>query len=238
VIAGGSIMRAATDVREKLFQLAAHLMEAAPGDLELGDGEIHVKGSPDRSTAIGYLAYLAYLGGPALPDDFERGLTSTKAYDPPETYSNGVVATIVEIDPGTGAVEIEKLAVVEDCGVMLNPLVVDGQVAGAIAQGIGTALLEECIYDESGQFLSATLMDYLYPSSTEIPAMEISHIETPSPVTIGGIKGLGEGGTIAAPAAVLNAIVDALAHLGARCDHSPLKPSDILELLPDGAPAA
>ena len=127
---------------------------------------------------------------------------------------------IVEVDPGTGEIAIEQLVAVEDCGVMLNPMIVEGQVAGAIAQGLGSALLEECVYGEDGQFLSATLMDYLYPTSMEVPPIQIEHIETPSPVTIGGVKGVGEGGTISAPAAILNAIADALQPFGASIDRS------------------
>jgi carbon-monoxide dehydrogenase large subunit len=238
VVAGGAIVRAATDVRAKLFALAAHMMEASAEDLELGEGEIHVKGSPDRTMSVANLAYLAYLGGPKLqPEGFEPGLTSTRSYDPPDTYANGTVGVIVEVDPGTGEIAIEQLVAVEDCGVMLNPMIVEGQVAGAIAQGLGSALLEECVYGEDGQFLSATLMDYLYPTSMEVPPIQIEHIETPSPVTIGGVKGVGEGGTISAPAAILNAIADALQPFGASIDRSPLGPSDVLALVPE-KPAA
>jgi len=236
VVAGGAIVRAAGDVRSKLFELAAHMMEASVEDLELGEGVIQVKGSPDRSMPVATLAYLAYLGGPSLqPEGFEPGLTSTRFYDPPDTYANGVVAVVVEVDPEIGVVAIEQLVAVEDCGVMLNPMIVDGQVAGAIAQGLGSALLEECVYGEDGQFLSATLMDYLYPTTMDVPPMRIEHIETRSPVTIGGVKGVGEGGTIAAPAAILNAIVDALQPFGATVDRSPLGPSDVLALIPDVA---
>ena len=237
VVAGGAIVRAATDVRAKLFELAAHMMEASVVDLELGEGEIRVKGSPDRTMPIATLAYVAYLGGTKLrPEGFEPGLSSTRTYDPPDTYANGTLGVIVEVDPGTGEVAFERGVVVEDCGVMLNPMIVEGQVAGAVAQGIGSALLEECVYGEDGQFLSATLMDYLYPTSMEVPPIEIDHIETPSPVSIGGVKGVGEGGTIAAPAAVLNAIVDALQPFGATVSRSPLTPSDVLALVPEHRP--
>jgi carbon-monoxide dehydrogenase large subunit len=232
VIAGGGVIRAATDVRNQLFDLAAHLMEASPHDLEFGDGEVRVKGSPERSTPIATLAFLSYLGGAAaLPEDFEPGLSSTRFYDPPETYSNGCAVAIVEVDRETGVVKIERIVAVEDCGVMLNPMIVEGQVAGAIAQGIGAALLEESVYDDGGQFVSATLMDFLYPSSTEVPPLEIAHIETPSTVSEGGIKGVGEGGTICTPAAILNAVADALSEDGVRVETSPLGPSDVLDLI-------
>jgi carbon-monoxide dehydrogenase large subunit len=234
VVAGGGIIRAATDVRNRLFDLAAHMLEANVADLELGDGQVTVAGSPSKGVPISDLAFLAHLGGPALPEDFEPGLHSTRSYDPPETYSNGVAAAIVEVDPETGVAIIERMVAVEDCGVMLNPMIVEGQVAGAIAQGIGAALLEEAVYDEEGQFLSATLMDFLYPSSTEVPPLQIAHIETPSTVSIGGMKGVGEGGTISTPAAVLNAIADALSPFGARIDRSPVGPSDLLALVDAG----
>ena len=229
VIAGGSIIRAATDVRTRLFELAAHMMECSVDDLQIGEGRVSVKGSSDRYVPITDLAFVAHLGGPALlPDGFEPGLHSTRFYDPPETYSNGTTIAVVAVDAATGMVEIERLIAVEDCGVMLNPMIVEGQVAGAVAQGIGAALLEEVSYDESGQFVSATLMDFLYPSTTEVPAIEIAHLETPSTVSIGGMKGVGEGGTICTPAAIINAVADALTPFGARFDRSPLRPSDVL----------
>jgi carbon-monoxide dehydrogenase large subunit len=232
VIAGGAIMRAATDVREKLCTLAAHLMEVSVEDVELGEGKIFVKGTPSRATSISELAGLAYLGGAALPEGFETGLTSTRPYDPPETYSNGATGVIVEVDPETGIVKIDRLVAVEDCGVMLNPLIVEGQVAGAIAQGIGAALLEEIVYEDDGQLVSANLKDFLYPSTTEVPPMEIAHLETPSAVTLGGMKGVGEGGTICAPAAVLVAVYDALREFDIRIERSPMGPNAVLELIP------
>jgi carbon-monoxide dehydrogenase large subunit len=231
VIAGGSVMRAATDVRNRLFEVAAHLMEANVHDLELGEAEVRVKGSPDRGTPLTDLAFLSYLGGPALPPGFEPGLSSTRFYDPPDTYSNGTAIAVVEVDPETGEISIERIVAVEDCGVMLNPMIVEGQVAGAIAQGIGAALLEETAYDEGGQFVSATLMDFLYPSSTEVPPLEIDHIETPSTVSEGGMKGVGEGGTICTPAAVLGAVADALREYDIKIESSPIGPSDVVALV-------
>jgi carbon-monoxide dehydrogenase large subunit len=236
VVAGGSVIRAAADVRNRLFELAAHVLEASEQDLELAAGAVQVKGSPRSSVPIADLARFAYLGGPALPDDFEPGLQSRRSYDPPETYSNGTAIAVVEVDQETGLIEIVRLVAVEDCGVMLNPMIVEGQVAGAIAQGIGAALLEEAIYDENGQFLSATLMDFLYPSSTDVPSLEIAHLETPSTVSVGGLKGIGEGGAICTPAAILGAVSDALTHLDVRVDASPLTPSDLFDLIEAGRP--
>ena len=156
-------------------------------------------------------------------------MTATRSYDPPETYANGTIVAIVEVDVATGFVDLQRVVAVEDCGIMINPMIVEGQVAGAIAQGIGAALYEECVYDDDGQARSTTLMDYLYPSTTEVPMIEMVHIETPSPVTEGGIKGVGEGGTIAAPAAIACAVADALAPFGIQIDRTPITPAYLLE---------
>ena len=165
---------------------------------------------------VGFTAYFGAFVGGTRPPGIDPALTSTRSYDPPETYANGCAAAVVEVDVETGVVTVEQLAIVDDCGVVLNPLVVDGQLAGAVAQGVGGALYEELVYDEDGNFLAGTLLDYLYPTTLEIPAIEVGHIETPSPVTEGGVKGCGEGGTICEPAAVVNAVADALS--SARSD--------------------
>ena len=229
VVGGGAIIRAAKDVREKLLSLAAHAMEANPDDMELNDGRAFVRGAPQRAMTVAEIAGFAHFGGHRRPEGIEPALTATRSYDPPETYSNGTIVAVVEVDVETGIVHLLRLISVEDCGTMLNPLVVDGQVAGAIAQGVGAALYEECIYDDTGQLLTGTLMDYLYPTTMQVPDIEIEHIQTPSPRTEGGIKGLGEGGTIAAPAAVVNAIADALVPFGVAIDRTPVTPSYLLE---------
>ncbi len=234
VIGGGSITRAAEEVREKIIAIAAHAMEASPADIELYDGNATVKGSPDKSMPmlmIGFTAYFGAFVGGTRPPGIDPALTATRSYEPPESYGNGCIAMVVEVDAETGEVEIEKVAAIGDCGVMLNPMVVDGQLAGATAQGIGGALYEDLPYDENGQFLAGTLLDYLYPSTMEIPPIEIDHIETPSTVTEGGIKGAGEGGTIAAPAAVAAAVADALSPLGVSVDRTPLGPSRVVTLI-------
>jgi carbon-monoxide dehydrogenase large subunit len=158
-------------------------------------------------------------------------LTSTRSYDPPETYANGCVAAVVEVDAETGSVTVEKVVIVDDCGTILNPMVVDGQLIGAAAQGVGGALYEELRYDEDGNFLAGNLLDYLYPSTLEIPPIEVGHLQTPSPVTDGGVKGCGEGGTIATPAAVVNAVVDALSPFAVSVERTPLDPSHVLSLI-------
>jgi carbon-monoxide dehydrogenase large subunit len=226
VIGSGAIMRAAGDVRDKLLAIAAHLFEAASEDLELADGRISVLGSPDKSFTIREVATAAYWG--PRPDDIDPALIATRSYDPPETYSNACIAVVVEIDGETGQVKLERIVAVEDCGTVVNPAVVDGQVIGAIAQGIGAVLYEQLPYDEDGNFLAGTLVDFLYPTATEVPAIEVDHLETPSPVTEGGIKGMGEGGLIGGPSAIVNAISDAL---GVPVDRTPLRPCDVLDLV-------
>jgi carbon-monoxide dehydrogenase large subunit len=232
VIAGGAIMKAGREVRERVLRIASHLMEVSPDDLELDDGRATVKGVPSRFVTIQEIAQTAYFGGRNRPEDVEAGLSATRAYDPPETYSNGTCAAVVEVDVETGQIRIDRFYVCEDCGTMLNPMIVDGQMHGGIAQGLGLAVLEGIVYDESGQLQSATLMDYLYPSATEVPNIEISHLETPSPVTEGGIKGMGESGTLAGEAAVLNAIADALSPFGRIViTTSPIGPSEVRDLI-------
>ena len=234
VVGGGATIRAGTEVRAKLAELAAHMLEAAPGDIEIRDGFASVVGDSRIRVPVADIAGFAYFGGPARPPDMtEPALTATRSYDPPQTYSNGCVVAMVEVDPKTGIVAIEEIVAVEDCGTMLNPMIVDGQVAGAIAQGIGSALFEELVYSEDGQLLTGSLMDYLYPSTMEVPPVRIEHLTTPSDVTEGGIKGVGEGGTVAAPAAVLNAVADALAPFGVVVNRMPFRPQDIWSAVQD-----
>lgn len=232
VIAGGGILRAGREVRDKIIRIAANSMEVSPEDIELLDGNATVRGVPGRSMTTKEIAFLAYQGGPARPAGMEPALTGTRSYDPPETYSNGTLVAIVEVDPETGKVDLQHVACCEDCGTMLNPMVVDGQVHGAVAQGIGGAMYEDLHYDSEGQFTAGTLMDYLYPSTTEVPGMDVSHIETPSVVSESGIKGMGESGNIAAGAACLNAIADAIRAFGkVQITKSPIGPSEVLELI-------
>jgi carbon-monoxide dehydrogenase large subunit len=234
VIGYGAITRAAAEVAEKVKQIAGHALEVSPDDIELRDGNAVVRGAPEKSMPMMMVGFTAYFGafvGGSRPPGIDPALTSTRSYDPPETYANGCCAAIVEVDVETGVVTVERVAIVDDCGVMLNPLVVDGQMTGAAAQGIGGALYEELSYDQDGNFLAGTLLDYLYPSTMEIPAIEVGHIQTPSPVTEGGVKGCGEGGMIAAPAAVANAVADALSPLGVTIDRTPLDPNRVLELI-------
>jgi carbon-monoxide dehydrogenase large subunit len=225
VIGGGAALIAARKVRTKLIKLASHLLEAAADDIVLEDGAAKVAGT-DRSITIAKLAREAYtqthkFGG------IEPGLTESGTYDPPGTFSNACHIAICEVDIETGGVKLEKFLVAEDAGRIINPMIANGQVHGGIAQGIGNALLEEIIYDESGGILTATLADFMPPTAREIPPIELHHIETHSEATITKAKGLGEGGTIGAPAAVVNAINDALSPFGVSIDEIPATPQRI-----------
>jgi CO/xanthine dehydrogenase Mo-binding subunit len=229
LIAGGSVLRATDDVRQKLLRIAAHDLEANEADLDIMDGVVSVQGSPDRALNVSDVAAAAYAG--RVPAGLDPSLTSTRSYDPPATYSNACIACVVEVDVETGRVSVERIVAVEDCGTILNPMIVDGQVAGAVAQGVGAVLYEGLPYGEDGQFLAGSLGEFLYPTAPELPDVEVDHLVTPSPLTEGGIKGMGEGGLIGAPAAVVNAIADALAPFGVTIDRTPLRPCDVLALI-------
>jgi carbon-monoxide dehydrogenase large subunit len=234
VIGYGAISRAAAEVADKVKQIAGHALEVSPEDIELREGNAVVRGAPEKSMPmlmIGFTAYFGAFVGGTRPPDMDPALTSTRSYDPPETYANGCCAAVVEVDAETGVVMVERLAIVDDCGVVLNPLVVDGQLIGAAAQGVGGALYEELIYDDDGNFLAGNLLDYLYPTTLEIPTIDVGHLETPSPVTEGGVKGCGEGGMISGPSAVVNAVADALAPLEVTIDRTPLDPNRVLGLI-------
>src|SRR4051794_15991051 len=228
VVGGGATHRAAGALGDRLRHLAAHLLEAAPGDIELRGGRAEVRGSPDRGLAFADLARIAYLEAQKLPEDVDPGLEAQASFDPPGTFSNATHGCIVEVDPETGAVCIERYVVAEDCGVMINPAIVEGQVRGGIAQGIAAALYEELVYTEDGQPQTASLMDYLVPTAAEIPAVEIHHLVTPSEFSETGAKGMGEGGTMGAPACVATAVADAVAHLGIEVDRLPIRPDRLL----------
>ena len=232
VLAGGAAILAGRTVREKMLVIAGHLLEADPADVTPADGRYAVRGMPDRSVTVRQIARAAYSGAKQLPKGLEPGLEATRFYDPYYgTASNATHAAMVEIDRATLEVKTLRYVVVEDCGRMVNPLIVDGQVHGGVAQGIGAALLEEIVYDDQGQLLSGTLMDYVVPSACEIPMMEVHHVETPSPVTLGGFRGMGEGGTIGAPAAIANAVADALAPLKIEIAELPVTPERLFRLI-------
>ena len=226
VISGGATLIAAQKVRAKLVKIASHLLEVAGGDIVLEGGAAKVAGT-DRSVPIAALAREAYTQTHRFNGDIEPGLTETGTYDPPGTFSNACHVAIVEVDIETGKVAIEKYLVAEDAGRIINPMIAEGQVHGGVAQGIGNALLEEIIYDGDGGILTANLADYMPPTAREIPPIELHHMETPSTQSITKAKGLGEGGAIGAPAAVINAINDALSPFGAAIDEIPATPQRI-----------
>ena len=226
---GGTVAVAADQVRARLQVLAGHLLEAGVEDVVLEGERAYVRGLPDRAVAIAELARLAYSpprGG--LPAALGPGLSATVYFDPPgPTFSGGVHVAVVEVDPATGRVRVARYVVVEDCGPVVNPTIVEGQVHGAVAQGLGEALQEALAYDEDGQLLTGTLMDYALPKADDVPAFEIGHLETPSPIMPGGVKGMGEGGTIGAPAAVANAVADAVRAHGVRITALPIRPETL-----------
>jgi carbon-monoxide dehydrogenase large subunit len=226
VISGGASLIAAQKVRAKLIKIASHMLEAAPGDILLEGGRATVAGT-DRAVTVAAMAREAYTQTHRFKGEIEPGMTETGSYDPPGTFSNACHVAIVEVDVETGHVKVEKFLVAEDAGKIINPMIADGQVHGGIAQGIGNALLEEIIYDESGGILTANLADYMPPTAHEIPPIELHHIETPSTTSITKAKGLGEGGCIGAPAAIINAINDALTGYGVQIDEMPATPQRI-----------
>jgi carbon-monoxide dehydrogenase large subunit len=234
VVAGNSAFAAAQRVRDKALCLAAHLLEAAPADLVLVDGGVEVQGASSRRLSLAELSAAA-APGKSLPSGMEPGLESTHYFLAPRaTFASGLHVAVIEIDRETLDLTILEYAVVSDAGPLINPLIADGQIVGGVAQGIGGALFEELAYDEQGALLSQSLLDYCVPTARQIPFVKIAHLYTKSPLNPLGVKGLGEGGAIAPPAALANAVEDALGHLGVRVDATPLTPSRLAALL--GAP--
>ena len=235
VLGGGAVWQASDIVRGNLLKIAANIMEANAADLEIDEGVIQVKGSPQHRMTVAEVARAAYHRPEKLPKGLmPADLTIIQSYDAPPGYgafTNSVHAAVVEVDVPTGHVKILRYAVVEDCGVMINPMIVDGQVHGGALQGIGGAMLEHLVYDDTGQLLSTTLMEYLLPSAEDSPHIEVYHLQTPSPFTVGGFKGMGEGGAIAPLPALANAVTDALASLGVAVDALPLSPDRVRSLI-------
>ncbi len=231
VLAGGAGTLAAKAVKDKVLNAASHLLEASAADLVAEDGRISVAGT-DRYVTFREVARAVYSEMGRLPPDAREELAATKTYDPIfGTTTSATHIAAVELDLETCQVRIERYAVAEDCGKLVNPLIVEGQVHGGVAQGIGAALLEEVIYDAEGQLHTASLVDYLVPSACEVPPMTVVHLESSSPTTLGGFRGMGEGGTIGAPAAIANAIADALSPLGIEINELPVTPERLFRLI-------
>ena len=229
VMAGGAVSRSSQVLADRIIRIGAHLMQCEPGEARLEGGRVF---GPGSDVSMREIAKVWYLRPEQLPDDVDvGGLEATVGYKPKVdtgAFSYATHAALVAVDPQTGLVEILDYVVVEDCGTVVNPMIVDGQCYGGTAQGIGTALYEESPYDGAGQPLASTLLDYVLPGTTEVPNIRITHLETPSPYTEHGIKGVGEGGAIAPPGAIVNAINDALAGLGVEIGETPATPKRIL----------
>jgi len=230
VTLSAAIHHASERLREKAFAIAGNLLECAPADLELRDGGVGVVGVPGDTVSLSRLAHAARPGWDhGRPPGVDAGLKETHYWEPPTvTWSYAVHAAIVEVDPEIGRVTIDKYAVAHDCGVVVNPLLVEGQIAGGTTQGIGGALLEELPYDSEGQLLAGSLADYLVPTASDVPDMAMAHQHTPSPLNPLGVKGVGEGGAVAPPAAIANAICDALSPFGVEFNATPVKPEQIV----------
>jgi carbon-monoxide dehydrogenase large subunit len=223
-VGGEAVARAATKVADKAREVVAHQLEAAPEDIELRGGRFVVRGSPDKGKTLAEVAGVAYLGID-LPEGMEPGLEATTFYDPENfVFPFGAHACVVEVDVETGKVNVVRYVAVDDCGPAINPLLIDGQVHGGVVHAIGQALYERVEYDEAGQLISGTFVDYALPTAAELPSLETDRTETPSPVNSLGVKGVGEAGTIAASPAVTNAVLDALRPLGVGFLNMPLSP--------------
>jgi carbon-monoxide dehydrogenase large subunit len=227
--AGAAGAMAARKIRDKARKIAAHLLEASPDDLEWETGKFYVKGSPDRAKTIQEIAFAAYTNH---PQGMEAGLEAVHYYDPPNlTFPFGSYICVVDIDKGTGEVKVRRFVAVDDCGNIINPMIVDGQIHGGLTQGLAPALFEEIQYDENGNIQGGSFMDYLLPTAMETPSWEVAKTVTPCPHHPLGAKGVGESATVGAPPAIANAVVDALWHLGVRHIDIPITPFKVWKIL-------
>ena len=228
-VAGAAGAMAARKIRDKARKIAAHLLEVSEEDLEWEPGKFSVKGAPQKAKTIQEIAFAAYTNH---PQGMEAGLEATSYYDPPNlTFPFGSYICVVDIDRGTGMVKVRRFVAVDDCGNIINPMIVDGQIHGGLTMGLAPALLEEISYDESGNNLAGSFMDYLVPTAMETPKWETAKTVTPSPHHPLGAKGVGESATVGAPPAIANAVVDALAHLGVRHIDIPITPEKVWRIL-------
>jgi carbon-monoxide dehydrogenase large subunit len=222
-VGGIAVRRACTKVVDKSRKLAAHLFEAAEEDVVFEQGKFYVRGSPDNAKAFAEVAFASY--GMGLPEGMEQGLEAVAYFDPPNlVWPFGAHICMVEVDAETGSVKLLKYVAVDDCGNVINPMIVEGQIHGGIAQGIAQALFEEVVYTPDGALATGTLLDYMVPTANEMPEYAIDSTVTPSPTNELGVKGIGEAGTIASSAAVINAICDALAPMGIKHVDMPASP--------------
>jgi aerobic carbon-monoxide dehydrogenase large subunit len=231
VVAGSAALVAARALRTKARRLAAHLLEVGEGDLEFIDGAVRVIGAPNRRRSLAELAAACRPGSP-LPDGMEPGLEAAHYFLAPRaTFASGVHVAVVEVEPETGQVTIVDYVVASDAGPLINPRIVEGQIHGGVAQGVGGALYEELAYDDQGQPRMQSLLEYVMPAAGQIPSMRIAHLTTPSPLNPLGVKGVGEAGTVASPAAIVAAVEDALRPFGARITATPVRAEDLWRLV-------
>ncbi|HUN48797.1 MAG TPA: molybdopterin cofactor-binding domain-containing protein, partial [Stellaceae bacterium] len=230
VTLSGAIHYASDKLRKKVLSIAAQLLECAAVDLELRDGGVSIVGVPERRVSLAQVARASRPGWDhGRPAGMDPGLEETHYFEPQTvTWTNATHAAIVEVDIQTGRVKIEKYAIAHDCGVVVNPLLLEGQIVGGAAQGLGGILMEGYTYDAEGQLLTGSLMDYLLPTASDIPDMELIHLESPSPLNPLGVKGVGEGGAIAPPSAIANAISDALSPFKVEFNQTPITPEQIV----------
>jgi carbon-monoxide dehydrogenase large subunit len=228
-VGGTALFKSAEKIRDKAIKIAAHQLEAAEEDIvyDMENGKLYVKGSPDKAKAFAEVAFAAYTAH-NLPPGLEPGLEENAFFDPPNfTFPNSAHMAQVEIDPETGEVTIQRYVAVDDVGKVINPLIVDGQLVGGVVQGVGQALWEHGVYDEYGQLLTGSFLDYAMPRADKFPRIETARIETPSPSNPLGVKGAGEMGTIAATVAIANAVMDALAPMGIKHLDMPYTPEKL-----------
>jgi carbon-monoxide dehydrogenase large subunit len=231
-MANGAVLHASRELRAKVLSLAADLMEASEQDLQLVDGVVSVKGSPSISMSISELIRSAEAAPERVGPGTDTDLDVTLTFDGgTQGWSGGTHCCIVEVDVETGLVRFERYVVVEDCGVAVNPAIVEGQIRGGVAQAIGAVLLEKAAYDDEGQYVASTFMDYLLPDMVTVPRIEIHHVDSIATDPDVNFRGVGEGGMIVAPATITNAIEDALSPFGVRVEEQHLPPCRILEMI-------
>ena len=227
--AGAAAVIAARKIRDKARKIAAYLLEVSEQDLEWDIDKFHVKGAPDKTKTIQEIAFAAYTNH---PQGMEAGFEAVSYYDPPNlTFPFGSYICVVDIDKGTGEVKIRRFVAVDDCGNIINPMIVDGQIHGGLTMGLAPAMYEEIIYDDEGNCITGSLMDYLLPTAVETPNWETAKTITPSPHHPIGAKGVGESATVGAPPAIANAVVDALSHLGVTHVDIPITPPKVWQIL-------
>jgi carbon-monoxide dehydrogenase large subunit len=224
-VAGGATAVVARQLAEKAKRIAAHLLEAADEDIQLENGKFFVSGTPDRSVTIQDVALAAYTN---VPDGMEHGLEGVHYYDPPNlTYPYGSYVVVVEVDAETGQWKVNRMVALDDCGVRINPMIVEGQIHGGLTEGFAMSAMQWITFDDDGNCIGANFMDYLIPTAWETPRFELLQTVTPSPHHPIGAKGVGESATVGSPAAFVNAVIDALAHLGVRNIDMPVLPDRV-----------